>query len=141
MERGEGERLHDQRRKHFWKIVGGLMFAGGLTGFVAGMALVLGDGGGPNRHMFETIGAAILILSVILASYGSWHFFAKVDELEVADNLWGSLVGFYTYAFLFPTWWGLNWLNRAPEVNHWVVYAASVTTATAVYAYRKYRTL
>ena len=63
----------------------------------------------------------------------------RVDELELADNLWGSLIGFYVYAFGFPTWWALNWLGVAPAPDHWMIFAAAVVSATAAYALRKWR--
>jgi hypothetical protein len=59
--------------------------------------------------------------------------------VEVADNLWGSLIGFYTYAILFPAWWALNKLRQVPEPDQWAIFVISMVAALAVYAYRKWQ--
>ena len=78
-----------------------------------------------------------MVLVAIGVAYGSWRFFTSVDEVEIADNLWGSLVGFYLYAILFPSWWALHKLGQVPEPNDWAILFASMFTALAVYGYRK----
>ena len=47
------------------------------------------------------VGAIGVVVLAIGAAYGSWRFFTSVDEVEVADNLWASLIGFYAYASSF----------------------------------------
>ena len=140
MEPGEGERLYAERRKRFWMILGGLALVGMVCGFVAGFVSGYADARGLTvEPLYETVGSVGVVLMAILTAFLSWRFFVSVDELEVADNLWGSLIGFYVYAILFPAWWALNQLNHAPEPDDWVIFGASVVTATAAYAYRKWR--
>lgn len=116
MERGEGERLHAQKRKQFWRLMGGLALIGIVMGFVGGFMTGHADASATELSPeLKTIGAVGVILLAILTAYASWRFFVSVDEVEVADNLWGSLIGFYTYAILFPVWWALAQLDRAPE--------------------------
>lgn len=136
---GEGERLESARRRKFWKLVFALAAAGAVGGFIFGFAM--GHAEASDHPLSETArlaAAAALLLSLAAAAFLSWRFFATVDEVELADNLWGSLIGFYTYAFLFPTWWALAWLDVAPQPNDWAIFAASLVTATAAYAYRKW---
>lgn len=76
----------------------------------------------------------------LAVAYGSWRFFATVDELELADNLWGSLVAFYTYAILFPAWWALATIGQAPEPDQWVIYGVTLAAGGAAYLFRKWRT-
>ena len=78
-------------------------------------------------------------MASVLFLYGSWRFFANVDELELLDNLWGSLVGFYAYGVTFPAWWALNKLGYLPEPNDWVIFNIALVTALAAYLYRKWR--
>ena len=140
MQAGEGERLHDERRKRFWKIVGWLALAGGVGGFVSGFAAGYADGSGqPLPEWMRTIAAVGIIFSAVVGAYASWRYFAAVDEVEIADNLWSSLVGFYVYGFLFPAWWLLNWVGRAPEPSGWIIYAAAMASALAAYGVRKWR--
>jgi hypothetical protein len=136
---GEGERLHAQRRKRFWTILAALLVLSGIGGFATGFLAGFNDareGGSAGYMTAGTIGVVILVVG---AAYGSWKFFQSVDEVEIADNLWGSLVGLYVYAFLFPAWWVLNRLDQVPEANDWAIFGASMISAVAVYLYRKVR--
>jgi hypothetical protein len=136
---GEGERLHAQRRRRFWTILAGLLAVGMVAGFASGFLAGFNDargGGASGYRSVGTIGVALLVLG---GAYGSWKFFQSVDEVEIADNLWGSLVGLYVYAFLFPAWWVLNRLDQVPEANDWAIFGASMISAVAVYLYRKVR--
>ena len=135
MEHGEGERLEAQRRKRFWTILGALFVLGGAAGLARGF-LDAREGGSAGYMTAGTIGVVILVVG---AAYGSWKFFQNVDEVEIADNLWGSLIGLYVYALLFPAWWALNLLAQAPEPDDWMIFGASMLSAVAVYLYRKVR--
>ena len=137
---GEGERLHSERRKRFWRILGGLAAIGFVTGAVAQFALDVSESGHTDWPAWAPAAGAIGVVVVALAvAYGSWRFFVSVDEVEVADNLWGCLIGFYVYAILFPAWWALNKLGQVPEANDWVVFFAAMLSSLAVYVYRKVR--
>jgi hypothetical protein len=139
MEHGEGERLEALRRKRFWTILGALLVLGVVAGFATGFLAGFNDareGGSAGYMTAGTIGVVILIVG---AAYGSWKFFQNVDEVEIADNLWGSLIGLYVYALLFPAWWALSLLGQAPEPDDWVIFGASMLSAVAVYLYRKVR--
>ena len=77
------------------------------------------------------LGQAVAIAGVIVATlcslYGSWRFFVSVDEVEVADNLWGSLIGFYAYAMLASRRGGrCAEASTTPEPDHWVIYGISL---------------
>lgn len=140
MERGEGERLHALRRRRFWTILGGLALVGMIVGFFSGFLKGFADGsGGDLAPGLITLAAVGVVLAAILTAYGSWRFFVSVDEVELADNLWGSLIGFYVYAILFPAWWALNQLGRAPELDHWLIFGSAMIAATAAYGVRKWR--
>lgn len=139
MERGEGERLYAQRRRRFWTILGGLALLGAVAGFVFGFISGHSDAGGTSPDpLFMTLAAAGVVLAGFLTAFLSWRFFENVDELEIADNLWASLIGFYAYAILFPVWWALHQLGKAPEPDDWLIFGAVLLTATAAYAIRKW---
>ena len=137
---GEGEQLHAQRRRRFWTILIWLFVVGALAGFLSGFAAGFIDAGRGNGHAAMTIVGAIgVVLLSLGAAYGSWRFFTAVDEVEVADNLWASLIGFYAYAILFPAWWLLSRIRLAGPPDQWVIYGVAMLTATAAYAYRKWQ--
>lgn len=136
---GEGERLHAQRRRRFWTILGGLFVLGGVAGFASGFLAGFNDARQGGWSAYLTVGTIGIFVLAVGAAYGSWRFFKNVDEVEVADNLWSSLVGFYAYGILFPSWWALNRLGQAPEPDGWLIFGASMITAVGVYLYRKLR--
>ena len=137
---GEGERLHAQRRRRFWIILGWLFALGAAAGFFSGFTMGFADAsGGAISPAMKAAGGIGVLLFAAAAAYGSWKFFVSVDEVEVADNLWASLIGFYAYAITFPTWWALWKLRLVDEPNDWVIYGIALITATAAYAYRKWQ--
>ena len=138
MTAGEGERLEAARRRKFWGLMIALAVLGAVSGFLVGVAGGYADAvGAPVSSTMRMTTAAAIIVGVAAAAFFSWRFFRIVDEVELADNLWGSLIGFYVYAFLFPTWWMLHWLRIAPEPNDWAIFTAALVSAAAVYGYRK----
>ena len=140
VEMGEGERLHSERRKKFWRIMGGLLAVGFVTGIVAGFALQVSDTGQDNWPVWvPAVGSIGVVFVAFAVAYGSWRFFVSVDEVEVADNLWGSLIGFYVYCILFPAWWAMHKLGVVLEPNDWAIFVTSMFAALIVYGYRKIR--
>lgn len=137
---GEGERLEAGRRRKFWTLILGLAGVGAVGGFVFGFAAGYADSTDhPLARDVRLAAAAALLLSLFGAAYLSWRFFKSADEVEVADNLWGSLIGFYAYCFTFPAWWALSWLRLAPEPDGVAIFAAAMTAAAAAYGYRKWQ--
>ena len=134
---GEGERLHSERRKRFWFAIGGLAAIGFVGGMVGGYIRHAGESG--DGSTMAWLAASAVVAVAIAALIASWKFFANVDEVEVADNLWGSLVGFYAYATLLPVWWALSKLGLVGQPDHWAIYGASMIVAVATYGYRKWR--
>ena len=140
MVKGEGERLHDRRRRNFWKVLGALALLGGVIGFLSGAVKGYADASGAQIDpILMQAGAVGVVLAALLAIYFSWKFFVSVDEVEVADNLWASLIGFYAYGILFPLWWSLEKLQVAPAPDHWLIYGISMIAALIAYGYRKWR--
>ena len=135
---GEGEKLHDARRKRFWRILGGLAVIGAISGAVGQAAIEISKGS-PLPEWTATAGAVGVVVAAILVIYGSWRFFVTVDELELADNLWGSLIGFYWYAILFPSWWAMNKLGWVAAPDQWAIFVSAMVAASVVYLYRKWR--
>jgi hypothetical protein len=137
---GEGERLHAQRRRRFWTILAWLFVLGLVGGFFTGFTAGFTEArGGEISPALRAGGGVGILLLALAAAYGSWRFFVSVDEVEVADNLWASLIGFYAYAISFPTWWALWKTRLVDEPNHWAIYGAAMLIATAAYSYRKWQ--
>jgi hypothetical protein len=138
MEPGEGERLHAAKRRRFWWTLGGLAVVGALAGAVGQTAIEIAKGG-PLPAWTATWGGVGVVMVVLLVVVGSWRFFATVDELELADNLWASLVGFYWYVILFPAWWALHKLGWTTAPDQWAIFVSAMLASCAVYFFRKWQ--
>ena len=138
---GEGERLDAQRRRKFWRLVSALAAVGAIAGFVFGFIYGGADAAGePVSDTAKAAAAVTLVVATLAGCYFSWRFFSTVDEVEVSDNLWASLIGFYIYVFGFPTWWALSWLEMAPKPDEWILFAVVMLSTAATYGARKWRT-
>lgn len=137
---GEGERLEAQRRRKFMRTVAVIAAAGSIGGFIFGFVHGRSAATGiPIGDTARSIAAAALVISAVGGAYGCWRFFITADEVEVADNLWASLVGVCLYVILFPTWWALSWLKFVPEPVGWIIFAAVMLSIVATYSVRRWR--
>ena len=140
MTMGEGERLESQRRRRLMTTILAFSAVAMVTGFASGFLQGQADATGNPIDPTARTAVAITICAVLIAgAFASWRFFRTADEVEVADNLWASLVGFYVYGFGFPAWWMLASLKVAPGPDHFIIYAAAIVSAAATYAIRKWR--
>jgi hypothetical protein len=137
----EGENLHAQLRKRYWR---------NLT--IAGIgAAPIGFGvGWYAHHSNGEIDAfwsaapdwaviALLALAITALLFGSWRFYRSIDEVELLDNLWASSASYTAYILLFPTWWVLGKAGIAQEPNDWLIFFAALGSGTAFYLWRKWR--
>ena len=85
--------------------------------------------------------ARVAIWAQFSTIYGPhWLLVAWTVSLSlVMVVLWGSLIGFYVYAILFPAWWSLSKIGLTAEPDHWIIYGVALLTATAAYFYRKWQ--
>lgn len=106
-----GEERLKSRRKSFWRYLGLAFLLSLLAGLASGFA------GG----MFQTgdlpIWVPILIFAIVAAGF-IWFtrdYFRRVDELDLMDNLWAHLIGFYGILIIFGGWyflWELSLLGK-----------------------------
>ena len=129
-----GEARHAMRRRRFWLVVAAFIGLGGVIGFFGGLTSGLSGIDLVTIPAVAVGGVIVAIVGFILISI--W-FYRSVDELETADNLWGSLYGFYFYAAALPAWWALEYVGVAPPIDHWAIYIATIAFAFAVYGIRK----
>ena len=141
MEMGEGERLEQARRRKFWFVVGVIAGAGAVAGFISGFAA--GYGKVPLDEVWTTMPDALVIslvgATLIVFTIGCWAFARSIDEVELADNLWGSTAAYYIYATMFPAWWALSKAGIVSEPNHWLIFFAALGAGGATYLWRKWR--
>jgi hypothetical protein len=141
MSKGEGELMEHGRRRKYWRVIGFILIAGMILGAVTGYVGAHNDV--PIEEAFtalpESAVIALVAFGVAAFTWGCWAFTKAIDEVELADNLWGSTASYYAYAVLFPSWWVLGRAEVAAPPNHWVIFFLSLTAGMAVYGYRKWR--
>ncbi|QNN66101.1 hypothetical protein H9L12_06425 [Sphingomonas rhizophila] len=136
----EGEKLHAEQRRKFWR---NLMIVGA---FGAPLGFGVGFGFGKSRGDFDAfwtmvpqwLVVALVALSVGGLLYGSWRFYRSIDEIELVDNLWSSVAAYAAYAVIFPAWWALGKAKVTPEPNDWAIYLAALVIGLAAYGKRKW---
>ena len=137
----DGENLHEQHRKRFWR---NLMIAGAggiQIGFAAGFGAGYTQGDFDAFWNWAPDWLVIVLLGLTLAGliYGSWRFYRSIDEVELLDNLWGSSAAYSAYALLFPSWWVLGKAGIVGEPHDIVIFVVALAAGSAVYLGRKWR--
>lgn len=127
-----GEQQERRRRRKFWTTMIAFMVGGGITGAFSGL-FTSGNGAAVSPVLVIAFVAFFFAAFVVLSIY----FFRTVDELEVADNLWGSLFGLYFYLAAVPTAWLLEQSGVIEPVSDWAIYFATVAVTFGSYLIRK----
>lgn len=135
---GLGERRERDRRRRFWNILGALVGSGAIVDAIAGLLMARTNDGEQLVAIAPWQAWTLAILANAGFLYGCWTFYKSIDEVELADNLWGSTAGFYAYAILYMTWTGLDIANAVPPPNHGAIFILSLVSATAAYLWRKW---
>lgn len=136
---GIGEQMERRRRWLFRGVVAGVALVAVPLGYVMGRMAGHGDfdvtaalaGHRTYAIAFVAIYAITMIVGTLLVRQ-------VADEVEVADNLWGSASGYAAYALIFPCWWVLGAAGVTVMPNGWVTFFASMAAALAVYFGRKW---
>lgn len=82
----------------------------------------------------------IYITSALFAIGFAWFtrdYLKRIDELDLMDNLWAALFGFFFYFTAFPIWNSLAAFELAPAVDNWLLWIATTIVMFAAYCLRK----
>jgi hypothetical protein len=139
-ELGVGERQLRDRQRKFRRLVA----AGGLVGGVIGLAV--GVTGGLAEGWQRAGGASFgwvlwPVLAVSIAFFARYcvRYFRQVDELDVQDNLWASLIGLYAAIIAYPAWEALYRVGQLPAPTALGVWVSGIVAACVTYIWRKVR--
>lgn len=125
-------RLRNRRNRLLRFITIGMLIAL-VTGFMVGFTA----NGVAERQVPPFAIYGFLLLVLVGFTWASYGYFKRVDELDVADNLWASLIGLYFYMCAFPSWWMLHEIGLVIAPNQWAIYVATLSFSLAVYGIRK----
>jgi len=128
-----GEARLKSRRKRLIRFCAVAFIISAVAGLATGVVSDLYDDGVlPGWSIFVCWGIALAGFVCF-----TWEYLRRVDELDLLDNLWACLVGFYFYIVAMPSWYLFEDLGLAPAVNHLVIYAATFGASVVAYIFRK----
>lgn len=135
----DGEIAHEASRKKFWRALAWCGVGGLPIGVVLGLTIASGrHPEGAVLSLPPVAAIALVVLALALFIAGCWKFFTSIDEVEMADNLWASMIGFYFYVMVFPGWWLLALAGVVPPVDNWILWAGSLVAGMLEYGRRKW---
>ncbi len=124
-----------------------ILYASGVVGLVAGMAMVLFEGSDTAgwRTLFasdEPISpaATLVLLAALIGGFGlsiRWHML--LDEHERAAYDFGAVVSIYLYFLLSAGWWLLARGGFAAVPNGYVIFWVVMVTWLIGWVVRRYR--
>lgn len=112
-----GEDRLRRRRLAWWRYLA-LAFAGSvMIGFASGFMAGAYDSGAVPVWL----PVAACIVAIALLGWFTHDYFRRIDELDLMDNLWAHLFGFYAGIALFGGWYffadlGLTSYPTAPAI-------------------------
>ncbi len=128
-----GESRLKTRRNRLWR----------FCAIGVAIAAAIGFSTGYVSEMYEAdmvpgwLLVAAWALGVVCFIWFSWGYYRRVDELDLLDNLWCCLVGLNFYIVALPSWWLFHDIGLAPQIDHFVIYFATMIIAFAAYGLRK----
>lgn len=136
-----GEARERRQRRRFWLVLGTIALVSAPVGGIVGFKV--GGNGLDLPGAVDSLAPGLLILFALLYALsilvGTVLFTRVIDEVELADNLWASAVGFYFYGLVFPCWWLLAKAGLLPAVNDWLLFVMTYFAGVAGYFWRKWR--
>ncbi len=137
---GVGERKLRDSRKRFRKLVWMGLGIGVALGMTAG--IVTGYSQAAQRAGDSGIGWLawpVLIISAAIFAWYSRTYFRRIDELDLLDNLWASLIGLYAFVMLFPALAMLHEIGQVGPPRVEPLWWATIAAAAIAYGWRKLR--
>lgn len=128
-----GEARLKSRRYRFFRFCAIGFAAAFVTGLATGYAGdLLRDGTVPAWLFYVVFGITLASLS-----WFTWEYFRRVDELDLLDNLWASMIAIYFYIVALPSWYLFHDLDLVGEPNQVIIYIATSVVLLASYGLRK----
>ena len=129
-----GEEKLRAKRRRFIRYVALTCLVFAVAGLIVGFASAAAEDATVPPYFLLPLIAASLIGFVVF----SRNYFTRVDEVDLLDNLWASLIGMYFYIVAFPLWELLGRVGYTSPPDHWLIWGATLTVSMAVYLYRKF---
>lgn len=130
-----GEARLAAKRRSFWRYFAAATLLAGLGGGLLGSGVALRELAGLSAWAIAAVGAA----SIVIWVWFSRNYLRGIDEIDLQDNLWASLVALYFFVAAAPFWLLLHEVALAPAPQLMALWWATLAVAVLAYFYRKYR--
>ncbi|MDF1833682.1 MAG: hypothetical protein P1U62_02225 [Alteraurantiacibacter sp. bin_em_oilr2.035] len=128
-----GEARLKARRNRLWAFSGMGFLIAIIVGLATGFAGDLyEDGSLPAWSIY-----AIWALVVAAFTWFTISYFRRVDELDLMDNMWATLIAFYFYVVAMPSWYMFDIIGLAGTPQDKVIYLATLAVMFIAYGARK----
>lgn len=130
-----GEQRHRARRRAFWSF----SLAGIVIALPVGMSLgyLLRQGAEGDY----SIAAALIAVALAVAGFVwfSIGYYRRIDELDLADNLWAGFIALHVLLVAYPIWKMLELLRLAPPPSPDLLWLGTIGASFTAYGWRKWR--
>lgn len=77
-------------------------------------------------------------VAIVLAfAWFTRDYYRRIDELDLADNLWANTVALYFYFIVLFTWYFFHEADLTGEPQHYVIAVATFAVLVLAYGIRK----
>ncbi|MEE4539686.1 MAG: hypothetical protein V2J51_14495, partial [Erythrobacter sp.] len=80
----------------------------------------------------------LIALSVLAFIWFSYRYYARIDELDLFDNLWANTFGIYAYAIVTFVWYILAEAGVVAQVDYISVFVITLIVTTLTYLARHF---
>ncbi|KLE35501.1 hypothetical protein [Aurantiacibacter luteus] len=128
-----GEERLKQRRSRFYR----------YSALGIAVAVLFGMVSGYTRRWYESgllPGAAIVAMWALgLGAFGFYvaGYLRRLDEVDMADNLWAAYWGFHFYMVAYPTWYFFATVGMMPDPNQQIIWFTTMLVMLVGYVTRK----
>lgn len=130
-----GEERMKKRRNSFLRYLTLTFLLAMMTGFASG-AILSNYEDGSLPIWVPLLAGAITIAGL---TWFTWDFFQRIDEVDLMDNLWAHLIGFYVAMILFLGWYFLAEMQLLQYPSAIAVVIMMIGAMTLAYGVRKLR--
>lgn len=130
---GSGEARLNRRRRSFWNYCLISVVIAMVVGMVNGVGAIMVERGQLTPWLLVAVG----VLTLGGFTWFTRDYLRRIDELDLLDNLWACLIGFYCYIVALPSWYFLHDIGLVPEPDQYIIYAAILIVTTLAYLFRK----
>lgn len=108
-----------------------------IAGLVAGMLSGVAGAFVEEGLLPPVVLVAVWIGVVVLFAWFCRDYFRRVDELDLLDNLWASMIGLYTYMVSLGSWHLFYDVGLLPAPDQYLIAAITLSATALAYLARK----